>query len=49
MIKKWNEIVLENNSESALNGLNLPKARKAIEKVVYANIGGLYRGLLERT
>ena len=39
----WNKIVLENISESSLNGLNLPKARKAIEKVVYANIGGLYR------
>lgn len=42
-MKKWNDIILENMNESSLNGLNLPKARKAIEKVVYANIGGLYR------
>lgn len=43
-MKNWSKVVFENQQiESILNGMNLPKARKAIEKVVYSNIGGLYR------
>lgn len=42
-MKKWNEIVLENNGVSPIDGMNITKARKFIEKNIYPLIGGLYR------